>query len=120
MRATLTPDSNVDAENRKQLELLQAQLSSRKSIFHFAHSAISMVLALILAGAAAKLFWEVGSKMFVFAIPVGAAAISLGTYSTVRYLVGKNRLQTELARFADLKRLRRALNVDDPSALLPP
>ena len=102
-----------------ELERLQSQLASRKSITHFAHSAVSFVIALILSGAAGKLFWDLEEEKHVWAWEVALIAVSIGGYALTRYLTGRKLLAVELQRFEALKALRRTLKLDDPSALLP-
>jgi hypothetical protein len=108
-----TPD-----ELRSQHERLQASLATRQSILHFAHTGVSLLVALILAGAAAKLFWE-SVKVPVLGIAVAAVALGLVSYSLVRYLKGRRELAGELKRYGDLLELRRRLHLDNPSKLLP-
>ncbi len=43
---------------RQELERLQKELEARESTLHFAHAGVSFLFALMLAAAAAKLFWD--------------------------------------------------------------
>jgi hypothetical protein len=108
-----TPD-----ELRSQLERLQAGLATRQSILLFAHSGVSFLVALILAGAAAKLFWDSSRVPFV-AFGVTAVVLGLVSYALVRYRQGRRELADELKRYGDLLELRRRLHLDNPSTLLP-
>lgn len=79
---------------------------------------MSLVAALIVACAAAKLFWD--SQKFPF-LGLGAAvvSVSLALYSVVKYRTGKRHLEREMAIFHSVQTLRRSLGMDDPSVLLP-
>lgn len=106
----------VDA--REELDRLQQELSARHSTRAFAQFAISLAFALILAGAAAKLFWD--SARFPWAgILVAAFSLGLAAWSVGQYRRGKALLQSEVQRFERMQALRRALRLDDPAALLP-
>jgi hypothetical protein len=105
-------------DTRSQLDALQAELSSRASIYHFAHTGVAMVASMIVAGAAAKLAWD----SYRFPLIGGAVALvslALGIYAVVHYRRGKQHLGQELKRYQELQALRRTLQLDDPSALLP-
>ena len=103
----------------EQLEELQRELESRTSVRHFAHCGVSLVVGIILAGASGKLFWD-SIRTPIFGWLVAALSIGAVVYSVTNYRRGKQALEEELARFETLKGLRRALGLDDPSALLPP
>jgi len=103
---------------RSQLERLQDSLSTRQSILHFAHAGVSFVIALLLAGAAAKLFWD-SAKVPFLAFGVTALVLGLVSYSLMRYRQGQRELAEELKRYGDLLELRRQLHLDNPSNLLP-
>jgi hypothetical protein len=101
-----------------ELERLERQLATRDSILHFAHAGVSMVGALILAGAAAKLFWD-SHRTPVLGWGAAILAVSGAVYCVQRYRKGQRALRTEMAQFESMKSLRRAMGLDDPSALLP-
>jgi len=103
----------------QQLEQLQRELESRSSVRHFAHFGVSLVMAMILAGASGKLFWD-SIRTPVLGWAAAVLSISAVVYSVSHYRRGKRALEAELARFETLKGLRRTLGLDDPSALLPP
>jgi hypothetical protein len=103
----------------QQLEELQRELESRNSVRHFAHSGVSLVIGMILAGASGKLFWD-SIRTPILGWTAAVLSISAVVYSVTHYRRGKRALEEELARFETLKGLRRALGLDDPSALLPP
>jgi hypothetical protein len=109
-------------ENREQatleLERLQKSLESRESTQFFAHAGVSSLAAIILAGAAAKLFWD-SVRVPILGFVVSAVSLFLAVYAVSRYRKGKRVLKQEVAQFESLKALRRALQIDDPSAQLP-
>jgi hypothetical protein len=111
---------NVDnpEELRSQLERLQERLATRQSILHFAHAGVSILVALIFAGAAAKLFWD---SVRVPLAAFGASGLSLGLmfYGVLNFTKGRRLLAEELKQYNDLLELRRRLRLDNPSALLP-
>ena len=101
------------------LEALQRELSARQSVLHFAHAAIATILGLISAGAAAKLFWDLTLERAHLALPVAGLSAALFIYASARYLIGRSALKQELASFAQLQTLRKQLNLEDNSRLLP-
>jgi hypothetical protein len=105
-------------ELRSQLERLQESLSTRQSILHFAHAGVAMVIALLFAGAAAKLFWD-SAKVPLLGFAATAVTLGLVLYALVHYRRGRRELSEELRRYGDLLELRRRLNLDNPSTLLP-
>lgn len=106
------------SDPRQQLEALQAELASRSSTYHFAHTGVAMVASLIVAGAAAKLAWDT-YKYPIIGVLAACVALALWIYALVHYVRGKRDLRTELERYEALMALRRTLQLDDPSALLP-
>lgn len=103
---------------RSQLDLLQESLATRQSVLHFAHTGVSFIVALILAGAAAKLFWDsVRVPMLAFAVSV--LSLGLVAYALVHYRKGRRVLAEELKRYDALLELRRRLKLDNPAELLP-
>ena len=113
-------------ESREELERLQAELSSRRSIVHYAHAAVALLATLILGSALAKLYvdqdrlvgWE-NSEWRTAAY--GLAAVAAGTflYAAVRAVIGRGAMKREAQKFERLQAMRRKFNLDDPSALLP-
>ncbi len=110
--------ANTPEELRSELERLQESLATRQSVLHFAHTGVSFVIALILAGAAAKLFWD-SVRLPTLAFIVTAACLGLVVYGLVHYRRGRRVLAEELKRYGDMLELRRRLNLDNPAALLP-
>jgi hypothetical protein len=112
---------------KQALEALQRELSARQSVLHFAHAAVTSILAVIGAGAAAKMVWdltrdqvtEAGEAGRPWVVPVSILSAGLLVYAVVRYLMGRRALKRELASFAELQSLRRELKLEDPSQLLP-
>ena len=111
-------NAQTQEDLRSQLERLQETLSTRQSILHFAHAGVSFISALILAGAAAKLFWD-SLKVPYVASGVTALVLGLVSYGLVRYFKGRRELAEELKRYGDLLELRRRLHLDNPASLLP-
>jgi len=110
---TLSPQ-----EAQTRLPELQTQLASRQSTAYFARTAVALVASAVFSAAAAKLFWD--SIRF----PVlGALAILLAgglvVYAWKQYRRAQAHLQTELQLYDSLKDVHRALQLDDPAALLP-
>ncbi len=111
-----TPLSDQDT-----LAALQRELASRVSVLHFAHSAVATILALIAAGTTAKMVWDLDRhpETEIFVYPVAAFSMVCFIYGFIRYMWGRKELAKELISFAKLQSLRRQLNLEDPSALLP-
>ncbi len=103
---------------RAELEALQAQLATRQSTTCFAQAAIALVVALILSGAAGKLFWD-SLRTPYLGVAFAAASVVLAVYAVLRYGRGRALLRGELERFERMLDLRRALGLDDASQLLP-
>lgn len=103
---------------RQELERLQKELEARESTMHFAHAGVSFLFALMLAAAAVKLFWD-SIRLPILGFVAALCSVGLLTYSAFRYLRGQRVLRWEMQRYEHLRSLRRSLNIDDPSALLP-
>ncbi|NMO20604.1 hypothetical protein HPC49_39005 [Pyxidicoccus fallax] len=103
---------------RTQLDRLQESLSVRQSTTHFAHAGVSTIAALLIGGAAGKLFYDSLRTPF---LAWGAALLSLGlvVYAFSRYRAGRKVLAEELKGYESMLELRRQLRLDDPAALLP-
>ena len=102
----------------EQLERLQEALSTRQSTLFFAHTGVSFVLAFILGGATAKLFWDSARAPHVAWLGM-AATLGLVIYAVTRYRRGRTVLADELVRYETMLELRHRLGLDDPKALLP-
>jgi hypothetical protein len=107
-----------DLRARQELERLQKELEARESTLHFAHAGVSLLFAFILAAAAVKLFWD-SIRVPILGFVAAFCSLGLLCYSLYRYLRGQRALKWELQRYEHLRSLRRSLNIDDPSALLP-
>ena len=114
-RAALNDTSD---QTRLELERLQQKLEARQSTMHFAHSGIAFLAAVILAGVAAKLFWD-ALRPPLLGITAAVLSAALVLYGAYRYVTGSRFLKEELRNYEMLRALRRSLNIDDPSALLP-
>lgn len=101
-----------------ELEALQEELAERKSTLHFAHTGVSLIVALLFASAAAKLFWD-SVKLPYLGIASALVAIGLAGYALSQYRKGRKTLAWELERFERLKSLRGELGLDDAASLLP-
>jgi ABC-type glycerol-3-phosphate transport system permease component len=115
---TEQPIELTPSDARARLPGLQAELASRRSTIHFARTGVSLVAALILTAASAKLFWD-SVRFPVLGLVATVLASALVAYAAVQYRRGQRHLQRELELFASLKAAHRALNLDNPSALLP-
>jgi hypothetical protein len=111
-------NAQTPEELRSQLERLQERLAVRQSVLHFARAGVSLIIALLLGGAAAKLFWD-SAKVPVLAFGVSAVSVGLVIYALAHYRKGRRELAEELKRYSDLLELRRQLRLDNPSELLP-
>ncbi len=108
---------------RAQLAKLQSELGSRQSIIHFAHSAVSLTVAMIFLAAAAKYYYDqfvllTSHHIFLGVIFVSVAAILI-VYSAVRAVIGRSHMKREAVRYAEMMALRTTLKLDDPASLLP-
>lgn len=112
---------NAPTDPKADLATLQASLESRRSVLHFAHCAVSTILALIAAGTVAKIYWDLDIRPDTefLVVPVSVLSVVFFIYAGIRYVLGHRVLKVELVRFAELKSLREKLRVEDPSALLP-
>ncbi len=111
---------NADTQQNlhEQLERLQEALSTRPSTLLFAHTGVSFVVAFILGGATAKLFWDSTRAPHVAWLGL-AATLGLAVYGVLRYRQGRTVLADELVRYETMMDLRHRLGLDDPKALLP-
>jgi hypothetical protein len=103
---------------RVELESLRAQLASRASTVHFAHTGVALVAAFIFTGTAAKLFWD-SIRFPRLGLMAALAAVALVVYAAIHYRRGKRELARELVLFESLKQVRHTLRLDDPASLLP-
>ena len=110
---TLSPQ-----EAQARLPELQSRLASRRSTAHFARTAIALVASAVFSAAAAKLFWDSIRFPVLGAVSILLAAV-LVVYAWRQYRQARAFLETELQLYASLKDVHRALQLDDPAALLP-
>ena len=111
-------DTVEDPSARAELERLQSELADRRSIVHFARAAVAVTASLILACAAAKLFWDSAKVPYLGFVATGLA-LAAAFYSLAQHRRAKRLHAQENERFQTLQALRRTLQLDDPSALLP-
>jgi hypothetical protein len=112
-------DAVDPASLRAEHDQLMSRLSTRRSIGHFAHAAISLFAGLIVLGIAGTLYWDEPKPLAEWALGTGIFGVGLVIYGLVQYLRGRAVLAREAQEFARLSALRRALGIDDPAALLP-
>jgi hypothetical protein len=103
---------------RARFDQLQESLATRQSTTHFAHAGVSTIAALLLGGAAGKLFYD-SLRTPLLAWFVALVSVGLLVYAFRRYRAGRRVLADELKRYETLLELRRQLRLDDPAALLP-
>jgi hypothetical protein len=118
--AALVPSDPLVPKDARRVELesLRAQLASRTSTVHFAHTGVSLVAAFIFTGTAAKLFWD-SIRFPRLGLVAALAAVGLVIYAFIQYRRGKRELARELVLFESLKMVRHTLRLDDPASLLP-
>jgi hypothetical protein len=106
-------------DDRTRFDTLQAQLKSRRSVFHFAHAAVSLLVAVVAACTGAKLFWDYQlDEAQMLSVSLGLSAV-LFVYGGVHWVLGRRALKRELTLYSELKGLRQTLGLDDPNVLLP-
>ncbi len=111
--------TDADLQLRAEYDATLNSVHTRRSTLHFAHAAICLLIGLIGSATAGKLWWDAEELFIELAIGVGVASLCVLAYSIVRYVLGRKALSFELPAFEKLKRLRQALGLDDPRALLP-
>jgi tellurite resistance protein TehA-like permease len=89
------------------------------STLHYAHAAVSFIFGGMALAAAALMEQGSGEIQQRAGILVAVAGLGLWAYSLVRVALGRRAQVREQERFEVLKALRRELNLEDPSALLP-
>lgn len=118
---------NADStDGPDELQRLQSELSSRRSIVHYAHAAVSLLGTLILGSAYVKLYSD-QARLAAAGRPesqnpahlVLAAAAALLAYALVRAFLGRRRMKEETRQYERMLALRKKQHLDDPSALLP-
>lgn len=110
--------SDDSTQQRAELDQLQSELATRMSITHFAKTAISTMVALILSGGVAKLIVD-SAKLPFLAMAGIAAVVGLVLFAVVQYVRGRKAQVYEDTRYARMMELRQALHLDDPAMLLP-
>src|SRR5262245_6803383 len=106
-------------EDRSRLDTLQAELNARRSTFHFAHAAVSLLIAVLTGCTGAKYYWDYRLEELPTLSAVVGLSAALFVYGFVNWAMGRRALKRELTLFDELKGLRQNLGLDDPSALLP-
>lgn len=111
------PPSSPDA--REEYAALQAKLSTRRSIRHFAHAAISLIVSFIALATSAKLHLDYAYEAPQYPYLVLGLSVVLGLYGAICAIFAVAALRKERALFRTMQELRRTLRLDDPSELLP-
>jgi uncharacterized membrane protein YbhN (UPF0104 family) len=102
---------------RAEHDAVLSSLSTRESTRHFAHAAVSILLAIALMGTAGKLWWDFSTTNPEWAqgfVAVGAAAL---LYAAVRLFFGFRANVLERVKLVRLRELRLQLGVDAPASL---
>ena len=121
MRPRLSTESSTELSPdvaRVRLPELQAQLAVRQSTTHYARAGVALVACSIFTAAAAKLFWDSIRFPVLGAVAV-LLALGLVIYAWIQYRRGQVHHRREMELFASLQAVHRALQLDDPAALLP-
>lgn len=114
MSALVTDPVALRAEHDATL----ARLSTRRSTFHFAHTAVACFVAAIVAGAAWKLSVDRELDWAPhLVLPASALSVTVAVYAAVRLVLGRRALAGEVGEFERLKALRHQLKLDQPPAL---
>lgn len=102
---------------RAEHDAVLSALSTRESTRHFAHAGVSVLLALITGGTAAKLWHDFQAAHPEWAFGAfGVAGVAL-LYALVRGAIAWRAHRAERAQLARLQELRKALGVDAPLSL---
>lgn len=102
---------------RAEHDAVLSSLSTRESTRHFAHAAVSVLVAVALAGTAAKLWWDFWGTNPEWASGfAGLTALALG-YAAIRMTLGARANGRERVQLVRLRELRKELGVDAPASL---
>lgn len=100
---------------RAEHDAVLASLSTRVSTKHFAHAAVSSFVAFMLAGTAAKLWYDGGASTPMLVSSGLTAAVLL--YVAVRGVIGLAAHRKERAQLERLRELRATLKLDAPASV---
>lgn len=107
------PTQSLRAEH----DAVLSSLSTRESVRHYGHAAVSMVIALVLGGTSGKLWWDFSTdhpnRAFVFA---GLTSIALA-YAAVRLVIAARANGKERVLLVRLRELRTTLGLDAPASV---
>jgi hypothetical protein len=107
----------MSTDLRTEHDAVLSSLSTRESTRHFAHAAVSILVAVALAGTAAKLWWDFwGTNPEYASSCVGLTMVCL-SYAAVRLAMGARANGKERMQLDRLRELRKALGVDAPASL---
>lgn len=101
------------------LAALQAELNARRSIFHLAHAAVSLLVAMVAACTGARIFWDYEFSELPLLGAALIVSIIMFMHGFVRWGIGRRAMEKENAQYAELRALRDSLGIDDPNVLLP-
>lgn len=99
---------------RAEHDVVLSSLATRQSTLHFAHSAVSGLLTIALAGTAGKLWWDwstIHPEWFLCCI---AVACLVAAYSLVHLALGSRANGKERIQLKRLVELRKSLELDGP------
>jgi hypothetical protein len=101
---------------RAEHDHLLTQLSTRRSVEHFARAAVSAFVGLVLSVAMLAPRWDTRFEALSWAPAIVAAAAALLGYALVCGLQGRAVRRVEQREFSRLGALRQALGIDVPAA----
>ena len=104
---------------RAEHDAVLSSLSTRESIRHFGHAAVSILVAVALTGTALKLWWDYWGTNPEWAAGFGALAGLVLIYAAVRLVLGARANTRERVQLVRLLALRKTLGVDAPASITP-
>lgn len=104
---------------RAEHDAVLSALSTRESIKHYGHAAVSILVAVALTGTATKLWWDYWGTNPEWAAGFGALAALILSYAAVRLVLGARANTRERVQLVRLLELRKTLGVDAPASLTP-
>lgn len=107
----------MSTDLRNEHDAVLSSLSTRESTRHFAHAAVSVLVAVALAGTAGKLWWDYwGTNPEWAASCMGLTVLCL-VYAAARLVLGARANGKERVQLGRLRELRKELGVDAPASL---
>ena len=102
---------------RAEHDAVLSSLSTRESTRHFAHAAVSILLAIALLGTAGKLWWDYSTTNPEWYRGFIAVGVLVLCYAGVRLIFGFRANVHERVKLVRLRELRLQLGVDAPASL---